>query len=52
MIDDIASINPFRPRALEVRGRAEAIGGDDALIRIFPDRVVSWGIDTEPQEHS
>ena len=44
VIDDIASFNPFRPRAIEVRGRAEAIPGPDALIRIHPERIVSWGL--------
>jgi pyridoxamine 5'-phosphate oxidase family protein len=45
VIDDLASIDPWHPRAIEVRGRAEAIDGPDALIRIHPDRVVSWGLD-------
>ena len=45
VIDDIASLNPFHPRAIEVRGRAEAIDGANAFIRIHPDRVVSWGLE-------
>ena len=45
VIDDLASVNPFRPRAIEVRGRAEAIEGPDSLIRIHADRVVSWGLE-------
>ena len=44
VIDDLASINPFRPRAIEVRGHAEAITETQALIRIHPERIVSWGI--------
>lgn len=44
VIDDLASIDPWRPRAIEVRGRAEALPGPSALIRIHPDRVVSWGL--------
>ena len=44
VVDDLASVDPWRPRAVEVRGRAEAIGGPKALIRIHPDRVVSWGV--------
>jgi len=44
VIDDLASINPFRPRAIEVRGHAEAITEPQALIRIQPQRIVSWGI--------
>jgi pyridoxamine 5'-phosphate oxidase family protein len=59
VIDDIASIQPWRVRCLEVRGRAEAIldpsdpvpGADASLIRIRPQRIISFGlesIDTEP----
>jgi pyridoxamine 5'-phosphate oxidase family protein len=44
VIDDLASTNPWHPRAIEVRGRAEAVNGSQALIRIHPDRVVSWGL--------
>jgi pyridoxamine 5'-phosphate oxidase family protein len=47
VIDDLASVDPWRPRAVEVRGRAEALRDSDrgALIRIHPERVVSWGLD-------
>ena len=45
VIDDIVSVNPFRPRAIEVRGPAEAVREPEALIRIHPQRVVSWGIE-------
>jgi pyridoxamine 5'-phosphate oxidase family protein len=48
VIDDLASVSPWRPRALEVRGRAEAISGPEPLIRIYPDRIISWGIGPEP----
>lgn len=47
VIDDLASTDPWRPRAIEVRGRAEAIAEPQPLIRIHPERIVSWGI--EPQ---
>lgn len=47
VIDDLASTDPWRPRAVEVRGRAEAIGGGRPLIRIHPERVVSWGIGSD-----
>ncbi|MDQ6774718.1 MAG: PPOX class F420-dependent oxidoreductase [Actinomycetota bacterium] len=47
VIDDLASINPFRPRAIEVRGHAEAITEQPALIRIHPERIVSWGISAQ-----
>ena len=43
VIDDIASLDPFRPRALEVRGRAEAVAGE-GLIRIYPESVASGGL--------
>ena len=50
VIDDLASTNPWRPRAVEIRGRAEAIDEPEPLIRIHPDRVVSWGLDgSEPR---
>ena len=44
VMDDLASTDPWRPRAVEVRGRAEAIDGARPVIRIHPDRVVSWGL--------
>jgi pyridoxamine 5'-phosphate oxidase family protein len=47
VVDDLASTNPWRPRAVEVRGRAEAIHGPRPLIRIHPDRVISWGLEGE-----
>jgi pyridoxamine 5'-phosphate oxidase family protein len=46
VIDDLASTNPWRPRGIEVRGRAEALE-QPALIRIHPERIVSWGIESE-----
>ena len=45
VIDDLASVDPWRPRAVEVRGRAEVVSEPVALIRIHPDRVVSWGLE-------
>jgi pyridoxamine 5'-phosphate oxidase family protein len=44
VIDDLASVDPWRPRAIEVRGRAETLPAPGALIRIHPERIVSWGI--------
>ena len=43
VIDDLASTSPWRPRAIEVRGRAEALPAPEGLIRIHPERIVSWG---------
>jgi pyridoxamine 5'-phosphate oxidase family protein len=48
VIDDLASVDPWRPRAIEVRGRAEAVPGPEALIRIHPERIVSWGLGPGP----
>ena len=54
VIDDLESVNPWTPRGIEVRGRAElhseggdkfGPGWDAAWIRIVPTRIVSWGIE-------
>jgi pyridoxamine 5'-phosphate oxidase family protein len=42
VIDDV--LPPWRPREIEVCGRAEAIEEPRPLIRIRPERIVSWGI--------
>jgi pyridoxamine 5'-phosphate oxidase family protein len=47
VIDDLASIDPWQPRGIEVRGRAEAIEGERPRIRIHPERIVSWGLESE-----
>jgi pyridoxamine 5'-phosphate oxidase family protein len=44
VMDDVESVAPWRPRGVEVRGRAEALDGDRPVIRIHPDRVRSWGL--------
>lgn len=55
VIDDLASTDPWRPRGIQVRGRAElhddgggrmGPGFGDAWLRIRPERVVAWGLDT------
>ena len=45
VVDDVRP--PWRPRGIEVRGRAEAVGGPQPLIRIHPERIVSWGVDAD-----
>jgi len=58
VVDDIASADPWRVRFLEIRGTADAIaapGGsaglsDEALIRIHPTRILSFGIEEPPRE--
>jgi pyridoxamine 5'-phosphate oxidase family protein len=47
VIDDLLTVDPWRPRGIEVRGQAEAIEGDRPLIRIRPGRIVSWGLNSE-----
>ncbi|HVH65589.1 MAG TPA: PPOX class F420-dependent oxidoreductase [Candidatus Acidoferrum sp.] len=54
VVDDLVSVNPWTPRGIEIRGRAElhteggekfGPGWDSAWIRIHPQRIVSWGIE-------
>jgi pyridoxamine 5'-phosphate oxidase family protein len=54
VVDDV--LPPWRARGVEVRGNAEVLGTggeeigpgfDEDMIRIFPDRIVSWGIDSD-----
>jgi pyridoxamine 5'-phosphate oxidase family protein len=48
VIDDIASVRPWRVRCLEIRGLASAIDsapGSEAIIRIRPRRILSFGLD-------
>jgi len=46
VIDDLASVDPWRPRGVEVRGRADVVDDPGPMIRIHPDRVISWGLDS------
>jgi pyridoxamine 5'-phosphate oxidase family protein len=53
VVDDIASVQPWRVRGIEIRGDAEALtdqeppmrGFSRELIRIHPRRIRTWGID-------
>jgi pyridoxamine 5'-phosphate oxidase family protein len=45
VIDDLASTDPWHPRGIEVRGRGEALAMPAPLIRIHPERIVSWGLE-------
>jgi pyridoxamine 5'-phosphate oxidase family protein len=53
VVDDIASLNPWRVRGVEFRGWAEALRDQPPLrpgfsperIRLHPRRVLSWGLD-------
>jgi pyridoxamine 5'-phosphate oxidase family protein len=57
VVDDLESVDPWTPRGIEVRGTAEALdyggallgpGFGPELIRIYPRRIIAWGIDTPP----
>jgi pyridoxamine 5'-phosphate oxidase family protein len=45
VIDDLPTTDPWRPRGIEVRGRGEAIALPTPMIRIHPERIVSWGLE-------
>ena len=45
VVDDV--LPPWKPRGVEIRGRAEALEEPEPLIRIHPDRIVSWGIESD-----
>ncbi len=53
VVDDVLPGARWRARGVEVRGRAEVSsdgGGEvlaDEIIRIFPERIVGWGIDSD-----
>ena len=51
VVDDV--LPPWQPRSIEIRGRAETLpeggqtvhpGFDPEMIRIFPRRIISWGL--------
>jgi len=47
VVDDLASIHPWRPRCVEIRGWGEAIAageGQEAMIRVHPERVITIGL--------
>ncbi|SRR5260370_22352651 len=55
VVDDLASIQPWRPRGIEIRGDAEILaqggkgivpGFDDEMFRIRPVRIYSWGLES------
>ena len=55
VVDDLASVTPWRVRGVEVRGEAELWEGphdvsplmSDELIVIHPRRIISWGMAEE-----
>jgi pyridoxamine 5'-phosphate oxidase family protein len=55
VVDDLVSRDPWTVRGIEIRGRAEALTGQEPansysspdIIRIHPTRIISWGLDSE-----
>lgn len=53
VVDDLASVDPWTPRGIEIRGRATALTDQDPpvpglsreIIRIEPTKIISWGLD-------
>lgn len=49
VIDDMASVDPWRPRAVMIQGPAVALPGGSQdgtpVIRLTPRNVVSWGLE-------
>ena len=54
VIDDLASVDPWTARGIEIRGEAQVLmtggsgigrGFDSEMFRIKPKRIVSWGIE-------
>jgi pyridoxamine 5'-phosphate oxidase family protein len=52
VVDDVASVDPWRPRGIKVRGAAalEDDGGKPR-IRIRPETIWSWGINEGAPKH-
>jgi pyridoxamine 5'-phosphate oxidase family protein len=58
VVDDIVSQQPWQVRFLEIRGMAEAVqpdqsapGRDNALIRIHPTKIISFGVEEIGEPH-
>lgn len=62
VIDDMVELDPaereaaggwdWRPRGIEIRGDAEAVSQPQAMLRIRPRRIVSWGIEGAMQRNA
>lgn len=51
VVDDVASVQPWRVRCIEIRGVAEALTtANGPLIRLYPKRIISFGIDEPDTE--
>lgn len=58
VVDDLVSVDPWRVRGIEIRGKAEALSDVEPpkghfsaeVIRIHPQRILVWG-GINPDEH-
>jgi pyridoxamine 5'-phosphate oxidase family protein len=51
VIDDLASVEPWRPRGIKVRGRAVMEDDSGRLrIRITPEVIWSWGLNADQEK--
>jgi pyridoxamine 5'-phosphate oxidase family protein len=52
VVDDLASVQPWRVRCVEIRGTAEALAdeGGGPLLRLHPKKIISFGIDEPDTE--
>ena len=55
VVDDLASVQPWQVRCVEIRGRAEGLtdadfgpGYSGEIIRIYPERIIAFGLDPAP----
>lgn len=53
VVDDLASVDPWKPRGVKVRGeaRADTDPGGRNVIRIRASVVWSWGINADAEKH-
>ncbi|MFD4254075.1 MULTISPECIES: PPOX class F420-dependent oxidoreductase [Amycolatopsis] len=53
VVDDLATVDPWAPRGVEIRGSAVALTDQEPpvpyfsreIIRITPARIIAWGLD-------
>ncbi len=52
VVDDVATVDPWAPRGVEIRGKAVALTDEEPplpglsreIIRVTPTKIVSWGL--------
>ncbi|MEV4169106.1 PPOX class F420-dependent oxidoreductase [Nonomuraea sp. NPDC049709] len=60
VVDDLASVDPWVARGIEIRGTAEALTDAEPplpyfsreIIRISPNKIISWGLDGPRQSRT